>query len=148
MSTAGQWRNRAAVPALSVLVAFLLVAPLSLIRIPKSHDMAQHVATLEEFDTGLRDGSLYPRWQAGFNYGYGLPFLNYYQPGFFYQAELFYCALHNGLRAMLAASILNMALAGLAFYWLARLFYGLWPAAAGALIYITPPHHLLELSHR
>lgn len=130
------------------LGAALLVAPFFRARgaaVPKTHDMDQHLAAFEDFHQGLRAGNLYPRWQAGFNWGYGLPWLNFYTPGFYYLAEPFALAGHESSEAFLAASLLAMAASGVSFFWFARLFYATTPAALGALFYMAAPYHLLDL---
>ena len=116
MDTNAFAQRRLAVFALASVMAFLLaallVAPFFRTRgtaVPKTHDMDQHLAAFEDFHQGLRAGNLYPRWQAGFNWGYGLPWLNFYQPGFYYLAEPAYLALHDSTEAFLVVSVLAMA---------------------------------------
>src|SRR5208282_3389924 len=152
MDTSAFAQRRLAVLALASVMAFLLsvllVAPFFRTRgtaVPKTHDMDQHLAVLEDFDQGLRAGNLYPRWQAGFNWGYGLPWLNFYQPGFYYLAEPAYLALHDSTEAFLVVSVLAMAGSGLAFFWFARLFYSPIASAMGALLYMAAPYHILDL---
>jgi len=145
-------QRRLAVFALASVMAFLLgsllVAPFFRTRgnaVPATHDMDDHLATLEDFDQGLRAGSFYPRWQSGFDWGYGLPRLNYYQPGLYYLAEPAYLALHDSTEALLVVCVLAMAGSGLAFFWFARLFYSPIPSAVGALLYMAAPYHLIDL---
>lgn len=138
-------------PVGALLLAVILAGPFFLAHrpaVPNTHDLDTHLATLEEFDKGVRAGSWYPRWLAGFDYGYGLPWLNYYQPGFFYLAEPFLVLFKNSLRAMLAVSLLTLAGSGVAFYFFAHLFYGRLPAAAGAMFYMVAPYHLVDLYQR
>jgi len=142
------WTVFALASVMALLLGSLLVAPFFRARgnaIPKTHDMDQHLAVLEDFDQGLRAGSLYPRWQAGFNWGYGLPWLNFYQPGFYYLAEPAYLALKDSTEAFLVVSVLAMAGSGVSFFWFARLFYSPIPSAVGALLYMTAPYHIVDL---
>lgn len=133
---------------MALLLGSLLVAPFFRGRanaVPKTHDMDQHLAVFEDFDQGLHAGKLYPRWQSGFNWGYGLPWLNFYQPGFYYLAEPVYLAVHDSTEAFLIVCILAMAGSGLAFFWFARLFYSPIPSAVGALLYMMAPYHIIDL---
>jgi hypothetical protein len=134
--------------ALALLVGLLLVVPFFRAHgnvVSRTHDMDQHLAVVEDFDQALHVGNFYPRWQAGFNGGYGLPWLNYYQPGFYYLAEPAYVALQDSTEALLVVSVLAMTCSGLSFFWFARLFYSPIPAAAGALLYMTAPYHIVDL---
>jgi hypothetical protein len=164
MSTPGVGQRRIPASILQAgaafLLATLLVAPFFLSRrvpnpngpglraVPNTHDMAVHLATLEEFDKGIRAGNWYPRWQAGFDYGYGLPYLNFYQPGFYFLGEVVNLGLGDWIAALFAISIWSMAASGLTFYAFARLFYSPVPSALGALFYMMAPYHLLNLYHR
>ena len=55
-----------------------------------AHDARHTVYFLLEFDQGIQDGILYPRWQPDFAFGYGYPFFNIYGPLSTYAAELFH----------------------------------------------------------
>ena len=52
------------------------------------HDF-QHIARLFLLDTGIHQGSLFPRWVdlLGFNFGY--PLFNFYPPLIYYISEIF-----------------------------------------------------------
>lgn len=56
----------------------------TLLRAVNTHDMAQHLAVMEQFDMMLRTGVLYPRWLPDVNKGYGIAWTNFYPPGFYY----------------------------------------------------------------
>ena len=144
----GRLTTFALTSAMAFVLGSLLVTPFFRVRgsaVPKTHDMDQHLAVLEDFDHGLRAGSAYPRWQAGFNWGYGLPWLNFYQPGFYYLAEPAYLALKDSTEAVLLVSVLSMAASGLAFSWFARFFYAPIPATVGAALYMIAPYHIADL---
>ncbi len=113
-----------------------------------THDMAQHLAVMSQFDLVLRTGIIYPRWQPDFNKGYGLAWTNFYQPGFFYQTSLVNLVFNDWIKTLFALSILGLAASGLTFYLLARLFYNRWAAAIAALLYMILPYHTLDLYWR
>lgn len=107
--------------------------------------MGQHLTVMEQFDKAAREGSLYPRWQPEFNRGYGLPWLNFYPPGFYYFAEVFRLMVPTAIDAFLAACLFLMAASGIAAYALARLFFSRSASAAGALFYMLTPYHTVDL---
>ena len=55
-----------------------------------AHDARHSVYFLFEFDQGIQDGILYPRWQPDFAFGYGYPFFNIYGPLSTYVGEAFH----------------------------------------------------------
>ena len=60
-----------------------------------AHDARHSVYFLFEFDQGIADGILFPRWQPDFAFGYGYPFFNIYGlltlvGGAIYSAYLFW----------------------------------------------------------
>lgn len=147
--------------ATALLLGTMLAAPFFLARrvpnpngtgilkqVPSTDDMEQHLAVLEDFEKGLRAGNPYPRWQAGFDNGYGLPWLNFYPPGFYYLAEAVHLVLRDWIDTLFAVSVLSLAASALAFYRFARLFYGPVPCAVGALFYLLAPYHVLDLYWR
>ena len=157
----GSRRARAIALAVGALIiASILVAPFYLSKKSAdpegkpvfkpiaSHDMAQHLAVMSQFDLVLRSGTIYPRWQPDFNYGYGLAWTNFYQPGFFYLTTLANLLFKNWLHTLFALSILGLAASGLTFYLLARLFYDRVASATGALLYMLLPYHTLDLYWR
>ncbi len=113
-----------------------------------THDMAQHLAVMEQFDLALRSGVLYPRWQPDFNGGYGLPWTNFYQPGFFYLTSLVNAVVNDWVNTLFLITILSLAASGLALYVLARQFYSQLASAIAALFYMIIPYHLLEIYWR
>ena len=110
-----------------------------------THDMVQHLAVMKDFDKVLRAGTLYPRWLPDINNGYGLPWMNFYPPGFYYVASLVNAILKDWVVTLYVISVLGFAASGLAFYWLARAFYGRAASAIAALVYMVLPYHVLNL---
>jgi hypothetical protein len=113
-----------------------------------THDMAQHLAVMEQFDLALRSGVVYPRWQPDFNGGYGLPWTNFYQPGFFYLTSLVNVVMRDWIYTLFVLSILSLAASGLMLYVLSRQFYSRSASAIAALFYMLMPYHSLEIYWR
>ncbi|HXG90886.1 MAG TPA: 6-pyruvoyl-tetrahydropterin synthase-related protein [Blastocatellia bacterium] len=113
-----------------------------------SHDMARHFAQAELFHKTLKSGVAYPRWFGEANYGYGIPFTNFYPPGFYFLLSAFYEFIGDWANAMMAVSFLLFIASGIAFYALARLFTGRLASAAASLLYLLFPYHMLNLYWR
>lgn len=140
--------------------AFLLAAPFFLSRdgythggksiknIPLTHDLVQHVGVMEDFDEVLRHGVLYPRWLPNLNHGYGLPWMNYYPPGFYYLTSLVHTVVEDWIDTLFVVSVLGFAASGLAFYGLSRLFYSRTASALAGTLYMALPFHVIELYWR
>src|SRR5258706_7789532 len=119
----------------ALFLALLIIGPFFLSRkeqapdgrgivrtVPSTHDLGSHYSALLEFDRAVREGHLYPRWQAGYNFGYGLPWLNYYSPGFYFLAEAFHLLLRQPLATIFFVSLWLMAASGLACHAFVRCF--------------------------
>jgi hypothetical protein len=113
-----------------------------------THDMAQHLAVMQQFDKGLRAGYLYPRWLPDVNSGYGLAWTNYYPPGLYYLTSLINAWFKDWVNTLLVVSIFAFAASGFTFYLLSRQFYGKLPSIAAAVFYMTSPYHVLDLYWR
>ncbi|HTG18178.1 MAG TPA: 6-pyruvoyl-tetrahydropterin synthase-related protein, partial [Blastocatellia bacterium] len=118
------------------------------LRTPKTHDLAQHLAVMEQFDNVLKTGVLYPRWLPDVNNGYGLPWTNFYPPGLYYLTSLINSTLNNSMNTLFVVSVLSLAASGLALYGLSRQMYGRLASAVAAVIYVAAPYHLLDLYWR
>lgn len=136
----------------AALLALLLVMPFFVARpgetVPVTHDMHQHVSVLRQVDAAVRTGELYPRWQPEFNKGYGLPWLNYYPPAFYWLAEVFYAPIGDPIDALFVVCVLMMIACGAATYWLAREFLSRGASAGAAVLYMIAPYHSLDLYWR
>jgi hypothetical protein len=110
-----------------------------------THDMPTHLVLMEEFDKSLRGGTLYPRWLADINKGYGNPTMNFYPPGFFYLTSLVNLFFGDWVKTLFLISVLGLAGSGLALYFLSRQFYGRFASAIAAFFYMLLPYHVLEL---
>src|SRR4030042_270767 len=94
-----------------------------------AHDGRHSVYFLVEFDRSFRDGVLYPRWMPDFNFGYGYPFFNIYQPGAFYLGEAFHLAGLDFVTATKLVFALGVVLSAVTMYLLGS---RLWGPAGGA----------------
>lgn len=115
------------------------------VEIRQTKDMGIHLAVMEQFDKVLRSGSVYPRWLPDINYGYGNAWPNFYQPGFYYLTSLGHAVTDDWVHTLFAITALGLFASGLAFYVLARLFFGKPASAAAAAVYTLLPYHLLDV---
>ena len=79
----------------------------TVLRAINTHDMAQHLAVMEQFDKVLRSGVLYPRWLPDVNKGYGLAWTNFYPPGFYYLTSLVNLAVRDWMKTLFLVSALG-----------------------------------------
>ena len=115
-----------------------------------AHDARHSVYFLFEFDRGIQDGSLFPRWQPDFAFGYGYPFFNIYGPLAFYAGEALHLAGLPIVDAVKAVFALSITLSGLAMYGFVKQVLGA-PGqrnAAGlvaAVAYMAMPYRLVDI---
>jgi len=79
-----------------------------------AHDARHSVYFLFEFDRGIQDGILYPRWQPDFAFGYGYPFFNIYGPLASYLGEAFHLLGWDFVAAVKMVFALSVVGSGLA----------------------------------
>jgi uncharacterized membrane protein len=115
------------------------------VEIRQTKDMGIHLAVMEQFDKVLRSGAVYPRWLPDINYGYGNAWPNFYQPGFYYLTSLVYAFTDNWVDTLFVITALGLFASGLAFYVLARSFFGKFASAIAAAVYVLLPYHLLDV---
>ncbi|MBN1661092.1 MAG: hypothetical protein JXA93_22045 [Anaerolineae bacterium] len=85
-----------------------------------AHDARHSVYFLFEFDRGIQDGALLPRWQPDFAFGYGYPFFNIYGPLAFYVGEVFYLLGLGFVGSVKAVFALSIAASGLTIYFFVK----------------------------
>jgi uncharacterized membrane protein len=136
----------------AAIVALLLVGPFFVARdgdvIPVTHDMHQHLSVLQQVDAAVRTGALWPRWQPEFNKEYGLPWLNYYPPGYYWAAELFYLVTGDLFDTVFLLNLLLMLACAAATYKFAREFFSPVASAGATAFYMIAPYHTLDLYWR
>ncbi len=137
----------------SILVSAAMTAPFfysnraqpGQVEIRQTKDMGIHLAVMEQFDKVLRSGAVYPRWLPDINYGYGNAWPNFYQPGFYYLTSLVYAVTDSWVDTLFVITALGLFASGLAFYVLARSFFGKLASAIAAAVYVLLPYHLLDV---
>jgi hypothetical protein len=118
------------------------------LRMPTTHDMFLHFDQMRSFEEGLRSGTVYPRWEADTNRGFGAPTTSYYPPGVYYLTALGYALTSDWTAALLIAQGLMMLGSGLALYWYARQRLSRAAAAVAMSAYVLGPYHLLDQYQR
>lgn len=146
--------------AVPLLLSMAVVAPFYLsrhkvgasdsegLRVISTHDMPSHLNVMQQFDKVLRSGVVYPRWLPDINRGYGIATMNFYPPGFYYLTSLINAVVRDWVDTLFVISVLSLAVSGLAFYLLARLFYERLASIVAALFYMLLPYYLLDLYWR
>ncbi len=135
---------------LLIFSAFAVAALLSPGFFFHAHDADHTVFYLIEFDAGIRDGILWPRWSPDHAMGYGYPFWVVYAPLAYYAAEVFHL-MGVGFTASIKIVIaLSTLFGGWGMYVLLRRWWGRNPigrgaALVGGLIYVYAPYHLLTV---
>lgn len=156
---ATSWTRQALIGLAALTAGVVIAAPFYLSRkqartgddvsrMIATHDMAQHLAVMQQFDKVLKTGVPYPRWLPDVNNGYGLAWTSFYPPGFYYLTSLANAVFDNWAFTLLVISCLTLAASGLAFYALSLQFYSPLASAIGALVYMTAPYHILDLYWR
>lgn len=111
---------------------------------PVTHDMVAHFNLMQSFYEGLREGNLYPSWQAETNRGYGAPAMIFYPPAIYYLSSLIHVFARSWLATIWILYLVLMIGSGLSFYALARSSLSK-PAASIAMVaYLIAPYHLIN----
>jgi len=111
----------------------------------RAHDAAHSLFWLVEFDQGIHDGFLWPRWAPDHALGYGYPLFTFYAPLAFYIAEVFHLLGASIVNAVKAVWILAFIFSGVSMYRFARDLWGKGAALIAALLYIYAPYHLVNI---
>jgi hypothetical protein len=110
-----------------------------------AHDARHSVYFLFEFDRGIQDGILYPRWQPDFAFGYGYPFFNIYGPLSAYAGEAFHLLGFGFADAVKIVFALSVTLSGLAMYGFVKQILGRRAGLVAAVAYMVMPYRLVDL---
>ncbi len=110
-----------------------------------AHDARHSVYFLFEFDKGIQDGILYPRWAPDFAFGFGYPFFNIYGPLSSYLGEAFHLLGADFVTAVKIVFGLTAVLAGMTMYLFVRDILGARAGLVAALVYVYFPYHLFDL---
>ena len=135
-------------PYLLLVILFSLfpISPLLQAGYPwDAHDARHTVYFLLEFDQGIQDGILYPRWQPDFAFGYGYPFFNIYGPLSTYVGEAMHLLGFGFTDAIKIVFALSVMLSGLAMYGFVKQVLGRQAALVAAIAYMVIPYRLVDL---
>ncbi|NEP15501.1 MAG: hypothetical protein F6J97_01215 [Leptolyngbya sp. SIO4C1] len=103
-------------------------------------DLIWHVTWLQHFSKQLLEGSWYPRWLAGTNYGYGSPTFVFYPPLVYYAGTALKALGLSVEQTVTVLFSLAIFLSGLTFYLYGKSRWSTIPALAGALAYMGMPY--------
>ncbi len=130
---------------LLILLSLFILAPLLASGyFLHAHDARHSLIWLVEYDQGIRDGFLWPRWAPDHSQGYGYPLFTFYAPLAFAIAEIFHLLGASIVGAVKITWALATILAGVSMYRLARRFWGVGPAFIAGLLYMAAPYHLVN----
>jgi hypothetical protein len=133
-------------PILIVLLAFFPIGPLLQ---PgyfwDAHDARHSVYFLFEFDRGIQDSILYPRWQPDFAFGHGYPFFNIYGPLSTYVGEAFHLLGLGFVDAVKVVFALSIVGSGLAMYGFVKQVMGRQAGLVAAVAYMVIPYRLVDV---
>jgi hypothetical protein len=110
-----------------------------------AHDARHSVYFLFEFDRGIQDSILYPRWQPDFAFGHGYPFFNIYGPLSTYVGEAFHLlgsGFADAVKMVFALSIIG---SGLAMYGFVKQIMGRQAGLVAAVAYMVIPYRLVDV---
>ena len=110
-----------------------------------AHDAKHNLFWLVQFDQGVRDGFLWPRWAPDHVLGYGYPLFTFYAPLPFYVAELFHLLGASIAGAIKITWALAFVLSGVTMYRFARRLWGQGPGFVAALLYVYAPYHFVNI---
>ncbi len=113
-----------------------------------THDLHIHLKWLQFFSQQLSEGSLYPRWLGGLNFGYGSPTFVFYPPAVMYLGSAIKALGLNAERAMAILILLATFVAGFGFYLFGRSRWRCVPAVCGAIAYMSAPYMIYNVYHR
>ncbi len=131
---------------LVILFSLFTIGPLLQPGYPwDAHDARHSVYFLFEFDQGIQDGILFPRWQPDFAFGYGYPFFNIYGPLSTYAGEAFHLMGFGFTEAIKIVLALSVAASGLAMYGFVKQVLGRRAGLVAAVAYMVIPYRLVDL---
>gem|GEM_PF-1301318 len=132
-----------------VLLCAIVVWPL-IVRsgLPYTQGMQIQVNRTIEMAESIQSGTLYPRWAADFNYGYGSPLWNYLAPLPHYLTGLHYLLSQaNPEISVKTAMIFSCALLGVSLFSFARRQWGNLAGVIAATVYLFSPQILSVLPY-
>lgn len=128
-----------------VVIATLLMLPIFVAGFPSGADIRHHYRWSFYFYEALREGSIYPRWLAGVNRGYGSPVMFYYAPLQFYVVAAFRMVVRDALLAITLSCWLGLALSGSTMYIFVSSLLSRRAALLASVVYMTSPYMFFDL---
>lgn len=128
-----------------VVIATLLMLPIFVAGFPSGADIRHHYRWSFYFYEALAEGSIYPRWLAGVNRGYGSPVMFYYGPLQFYVVAAFRMVVRDQLLAIALSCWLGLALSGSTMYIFIRSLLSHRPALLASVVYMTSPYVFFDI---
>lgn len=129
----------------SVLISFFSVISLLRPGLPPTHDGEYHVLRFEQFFKAINEGTLYPRWAADFNNGYGVPLFNYVYPLPNYVASFTHLLGFSFIESFKLNMILATLVGSVFFYLWTKKYWGEIGGAVSSVFYAFSPYHLLDI---
>lgn len=128
-----------------VVIATLLMLPIFVAGFPSGADIRHHYRWSFYFYEALHEGSIYPRWLAGVNRGYGSPVMFYYAPLQVYVVAAFRIVVRDALLAITLSCWLGLALSGSTMYIFVRSLLSRRAALLASVVYMTSPYVFFDL---
>jgi 6-pyruvoyl-tetrahydropterin synthase-like protein len=138
-------RRQLTVLSIIVLTATVLFLPIFIFGFPKGDDAVKHHRWAVQFIDAFKEGTLYPRWLAEANRGYGSPAMLYYAPLPFYVVAACSLLTSSALQAITLSCWLATVLGGLAMYLASREVASHQASLIAAVMYLSAPYHVLDL---
>jgi len=101
----------------------------------------QHIARLYLLVTGIKQGSLFPRWVDMLGFGHGYPLFNFYPPLIYYVSAVFYFLGFSLIWSTKLMIISGFILSAVGTYLLIKKFTNKLSAVLGATVYIYFLYH-------
>jgi len=108
----------------------------------RTHDLNLYPTWLYEFDQGIQDGHLLPRWSADFWVGFGSPLFNFIQPLFYYISELFHLIGFGLVTSIKIVVALGFVAGFLFMYLFGKAVWGRQAGFISAVVYTLFPYRL------
>lgn len=128
-----------------IAIGALALLPAILYGIPRGNDLPHHYRTAISFYDSIREGTLYPGWNAEASGGYGDASFRFYPPAAYYALAAARALAGNWYDASLFLFALLSAAGALGVYFWARVFLPARLAMWAGILYTFIPYHINEI---
>lgn len=130
-----------------IVAIFGIIAGFSLIHkgLPPTHDGEYHVIRFYLFNESISDGSLYPRWAAHLNNGFGVPLFNFVYPFPNYVASIFHLFNISFIDSFKLEMFLAVIVGAVFCYLWTKEFWGKLGGIASSVFYTFSPYHFVDI---